>query len=112
MRSSTSPFCTLSPSCTGSSVIRPAKGDVLLRIDPIQTEAETQSSRAQHEGAVADARGQEFQIMNAEADLAKQEASLRSARAELDQAENNHSRMQSSLKRTEQLHEEGVIYRE
>src|SRR5213594_1879724 len=88
------------------------KGDVLLRIDPIQTEAETQSSRAQHEGAVADARGQEFQIMNAEADLAKQEASLRSARAELDQAENNHSRMQSSFKRKQQLHEEGLLSRE
>ncbi len=88
------------------------KGDVLLRIDPIQTEAETQSSRAQHEGAVADARGQEFQIMNAEADLAKQEASLRSARAELDQAENNYSRMQSSFKRKQQLHEEGLISRE
>ena len=88
------------------------KGDVLLRIDPIQTEAETQSSRAQHEGAVADARGQGFQIMNAEADLAKQEASLRSARAELDQAENNYSRMQSSFKRKQQLHEEGLISRE
>ena len=36
----------------------------------------------------------------------------RTARAELDQAENNYSRMQSSFKRKQQLHEEGLISRE
>src|SRR5262245_41551051 len=40
------------------------KGDVLLRIDPVQTEADTLSTRAQHEGALAEARSQEFQILN------------------------------------------------
>ncbi len=88
------------------------KGDVLLRIDPIQTEAETQSSRAQRDGAVAEARGQEFQIMNAESNLAREEASLRSAQAELEQAESNYSRIQSSFRRKQQLHEEGLISKE
>ncbi len=88
------------------------KGDVLLRIDPIQTEAETQSSRAQRDGAVAEARAQEFQIMNAESNLAREEASLRSAQAELEQAESNYSRIQSSFRRKQQLHEEGLISKE
>ncbi len=68
------------------------KGDVLLRIDPIQTEAETQSSRAQHEGAVADARGQEFQIMNAEADLA-----VKSAKAQLEVARAKVAQMETQI---------------
>ena len=88
------------------------KGDVLLKIDPIQTAAETSSVSAQWEAAAADARAQQFQIMNAEANLARDEASLRSSRAELDQAENNNNRIQSTFKRKQQLHEDGLISRE
>ena len=88
------------------------KNQVLLRIDPIQTEAEASSSRAQYEASMADARAQEFLILNAEAGLARDEAALRSARAELDQAESNLNRAQNSYRRKQQLHEDGLLSRE
>ena len=88
------------------------KGDILLRIDPVQTEAERDSSNAQYESAQADVRAQEFLIMNAEANLQRDEASLRSARAELAQAENNHARMESSFRRRQSLFEDGLISRD
>jgi HlyD family secretion protein len=85
------------------------KGDVLLKIDPIQTRADTDSTKAQYEAAIADARGQEFQILNAETGLARDEAALRSARADAEQAENSYGRTESSFKRKQQLHEDGLI---
>src|SRR5437867_4779 len=88
------------------------KGDVLLRIDPIQTEAETTSTRAQNEAALAEARGQEFQILNAEANLRRDEAALNSSRAEQEQAESNFNRSEASFKRKQLLHEEGLLSRE
>ena len=88
------------------------KGDVLLRIDPIQTEADKNARWASYEAAMAEARSQEFLIMNAEANLLRDEATLASARAELIQAENDFATEQSSFKRQQQLHEDGLIPRE
>jgi HlyD family secretion protein len=88
------------------------KGDVLLRIDPIQNAADSNSRRAQYEASLADARAQQFLVMNAEANLLRDEASLRSARADLQQAENNFARAQSSYTRQQQLHEDGLISRD
>ncbi len=88
------------------------KGDFLLKIDPVQTEAQTNSTRAQYEASLQDLRAQEFQILNADQNLASAQASLASSRAENIQAENNLSRMQSSFKRSQQMHEEGLISRE
>jgi HlyD family secretion protein len=91
---------------------RVKKGDILLKIDPLQTRADTDSARAQLEAATSEARAQEFQILNAEAGLARDEAALRSAKAQLDQAENNNNRAQASFRRKQQLHEDGLISRE
>jgi HlyD family secretion protein len=88
------------------------KGQVLLKIDPIQTDAETSIARAQYEAAVAEDRGQAFEIANAEVNLMRDETSLRSARAELIQAEFNFNRAESSFRRQQQLHEDGLISRE
>jgi HlyD family secretion protein len=88
------------------------EGDVLLRIDPIQTEAETNSTLAQLEAQRSDARAQEFQIFNAEANLARDQASLRSAEADLVQAESTFRRAENSYKRKQLLHEDGLISRE
>ncbi len=88
------------------------KGDVLLKIDPIQTAADTNATRAQLEASNADARAQEFQILNADANLTRDEAALRSAKAQLEQAENNFNRSESSFKRKQQLHEDGLLSRE
>ncbi len=88
------------------------KGDVLVKVDPIQTAAETDATRASYEAAAAEARGQQIQILNAETNLARDEASLNAARAELEQAQNNYTRVRNSYLRKQQLHEEGLISRE
>ena len=88
------------------------KGDVLLSIDPIQTDSDMVAARAQYDASAADARGQEFEILNAENNLMRDEASLRSSRSELEQAENNYSRAQSSFNRQRQLFEDGLISRD
>jgi HlyD family secretion protein len=88
---------------------RVKKGDVLLRIDPIQSAADLNSRRSQYDATMAEARAQEFMIMNAESNLLRDEASLQSSRAELQQAENNYLRAQSSFNRQRQLHEDGLI---
>ncbi len=88
------------------------KGDVLLRIDPIQSAADRNSNKAQYDAALADSHNQEFQILNAETNLSRDEAALKSSQAELEQAENNFNRTQSSFKRKQQLHEDGLLSRE
>jgi HlyD family secretion protein len=85
------------------------KGDVLLKIDPIQTAADATGRRAQYEAAMSEVRSQEILIKNAEANLFRDEASLRASRADLDLADNNYLRAQSSFKRRQNLHEEGLI---
>ena len=87
-------------------------GDTLLLIDPVQTEAEKDSSNAQYESALADLRAQEFAIMNAEANLQRDEASLRSTRADLALAEDNLLRTQASYRRKQSLYEDELISRD
>jgi HlyD family secretion protein len=91
---------------------RVKKGDVLLKIDPIQTASDTGATQALYEASMADVRAQEFQIMNAESGLARDEAALQSVRSQLMQAESNLLRAQSSFKRKQQLNEDGLIARE
>jgi HlyD family secretion protein len=85
------------------------KGDVLLKIDPIQTNADLEAARAQYEQSVAQTRVQEFEISNAEVQLMREEASLRAARAQLQREQDNYLRAQNSFKRQQQLHEDGLI---
>ncbi len=91
---------------------RVRKGDVLLRIDPVATKAETDSARAQYEAGLAELRAQEFQILNSEANLQRDQAALRSARAQFEQAQNNFTIAENSYRRKQQLHEDGLISRE
>jgi HlyD family secretion protein len=109
LQSEISGIITELPVREGDSV---KKGEILLRIDPIQTDAETSAARAQYDMNTAQARAQEFEILNAEVQLMREDASLKSSRAELEQAENNFTRAQSSFKRQQQLHEDGLISRE
>jgi HlyD family secretion protein len=88
------------------------KDDILLKIDPIQTEADRNARRANYEVSQADARNQEIVIANAQNDLLRSEASLRSSRADLERAKSNLARVEASYRRKQQLNEEGVISRE
>ena len=87
-------------------------GETLLRIDPVQTEAEKDSSDAQYESALADVRSQEFSIINAEVNLMRDEASLRSTRADLALAEDSFTRAEASFRRRQALYEDALISRE
>jgi HlyD family secretion protein len=88
------------------------KGQILLKIDPIQTEADRNARRANYDLSIADTRNQQIVITNAENDLARMEASLKSSRADLDRAESNLARVQSSFLRKQQLNEDGLLSRE
>jgi HlyD family secretion protein len=88
------------------------KGEVLLRIDPIQSAADQSAKSAMYEAQLADARSQEYAIKNAEAGLLRDEATLTSMRSKLEVAENDHAREQSKFKRQQQLHEDGLISRD
>jgi HlyD family secretion protein len=109
LQSEISGIITELPVHEGDSV---KKGDILLQIDPIQTDAETSAARAQYNAAAADARAQDFEILNAEVNLMRDEASLRQARSELEQAQNDLTRAQNSFKRQQQLFEDGLISRD
>ncbi|HYK88453.1 MAG TPA: efflux RND transporter periplasmic adaptor subunit [Acidobacteriota bacterium] len=91
---------------------RVKKGQILLKIDPIQSSSDTSAYRAQYEASMADVRSQDISILNAQAQLSRDEAALRSAHSQLSQAESNNARAQSSFKRKQQLNEDGLISRE
>jgi HlyD family secretion protein len=91
---------------------RVKKGDILLKIDPIQTASQTDATRAQFEAARQDLNSQQFQISTAEHNLANSKVQLESARAQQEQAEANFLRAQSSFKRSQQMSEDGIISRE
>ena len=58
-------------------------GQVLLRIDPVQTKAELMGAEAQALAAQAEAKGQEVEIATAQAQIAGSEASKKSIEADL-----------------------------
>ncbi|MBZ5494880.1 MAG: efflux RND transporter periplasmic adaptor subunit [Acidobacteriia bacterium] len=88
------------------------KGDILLKIDPIQTAAQEDSTRAQSDAAHQDLRAQQFQISIAEHNIANAKSQLDSSRAQAEQATANVARSQSSFNRSQQLNEEGLISRD
>jgi HlyD family secretion protein len=85
------------------------KGDVLLRIDPFQTEADQSAKGAMYKAQLDDARSQEFEIKRAEANLQRDEANLSAVRSRLEVAENDFDREKKKFKRQQQLNEEGLI---
>jgi HlyD family secretion protein len=88
------------------------KGQILLRIDPIQTAADQSAKSAMYEAQLAEARAQEYTIQNAEASLKRDEAALSSMRSKLEVAQNDLAREQSKFKRQQQLNEDGLVSNE
>jgi len=85
------------------------KGDILLKIDPVQTEAETRAVRMQVQSAEEEARNIQNQIEETRLQLLITQANLKSALADLEQAKANLNRDELSYKRLQQLHEENLI---
>jgi HlyD family secretion protein len=91
---------------------RVKKGDVLLRIDPIQTETAMRAQEAILSATQSEARNQQAQIAvqktNSERDL----ASVRLADAELDKAQQNYELAKSQFERKQALFEDNLISRD
>lgn len=85
------------------------KGDVLLKIDPIQTEADTRAAEFQLRSTEEDARNTERQIETAKMNVKITEANLASANADLEQAKANLEMEAESFKRKQSLHEDNLI---
>jgi HlyD family secretion protein len=79
------------------------KGQVLLRIDPIATTAETAAVRAALQQAEAERAGQEVELAKAEASLASDEAQLKAAEMEKVKADVDCRRAQDALERRQKL---------
>jgi HlyD family secretion protein len=88
------------------------KGDVLLKIDPFQTEADARSADFQFRAAGEEARNTKHQIDEALLNQRITEANLKSARAEQDQTMINLEHEESLFKRKQQLHEDNLVSRE
>jgi len=85
------------------------RGQVLLKIDPIATAAETAAVRAALEQATAEQKGQEVQIAMAEAGLLSDESQLKSAELEKVQADANWKRAEDAYVRRQKLVEQQLI---
>ena len=84
-------------------------GDVLMKVDPIQTEADTRTARFQMEAFEQDANTTEKQIQEARLNVIISKANLKSAEADMAQATANLNREKSSYDRKERLYKERLI---
>jgi len=85
------------------------KGDLLLRIDPIQTETENRAQRSALEMARSDATNQQAQISLQESNLERDRASVLVADAELQRAAKALELSASAFKRKQELYEQNLI---
>jgi HlyD family secretion protein len=88
---------------------RVKKGQVLLKIDPFQTETDVQAARSQLRELEAQAAGQNFQVLSSEANIARDEFLKKSAEVEVKQAETNLARSQEAYNRDRKLVAEKLL---
>lgn len=91
---------------------RVSKGQLLLRIDPVQTEAEATAARAQLEAARAEVESAQAQLAAAETGRLRDEFLLRSAEAEAAQVRSHLERARASFMRKQQLLEAKLLSQE
>ncbi len=88
------------------------QGDVLLRLEDLQLQAEVDSARAQVGASEADARNAEVGVATAEANHAADAVALANAKVESMQSQTSKERALSSFKRKEEMFKRGLIGRE
>lgn len=88
------------------------KGDILLRIDPVQSETDLRAQEAMVQAQGFDAASIQGQIAIGEANVLRDQASLDAARAELKQTENDMARARAKFARKQQLHEDNLLSHE
>ena len=88
------------------------KGDILLKIDPVQTRTETMAQEAYLASSQADARNQQGQILIQETNLERDEAVLETRKVETANARENLLLRQKSFDRRQQQFEDNLISRD
>ncbi len=89
-----------------------SKGDVLLRIDPTQTEATTRGQEALLEAARMDAANAGAQIALQQANLGREKANVRAAEAEVLKAAQGLELSTNNFIRKQELFEQNLIARD
>lgn len=84
-------------------------GDILLKIDEREYEANVQAGKATHEAAIAEAKRFEVGIETAKIEAARAKVLLEAGKGELVQAEANRDRAKASHARAEKLHAGGLL---
>ncbi|HEX6812102.1 MAG TPA: efflux RND transporter periplasmic adaptor subunit [Planctomycetota bacterium] len=85
------------------------QGDVLLRIDDVQLEAQVDASRAQVGAVQAEARNAEVGVATAEANLAGEKTALASTKLEFEQSKISRDRAMQSFRRKEEMFQSNLI---
>ena len=105
-------YVNISANAMGRIVRLPVKegdhvreGDLLIRLESVQTEAEVRSAEASLDAAQAELEGMSAQIRSAE-------AAVNSARAEITRSEADLNRARQNFDRAERMSRDGLISRE
>ncbi|GAB4157898.1 MAG: efflux RND transporter periplasmic adaptor subunit [Planctomycetota bacterium] len=85
------------------------KGEVLLRLDATQLEADRDAMKAQLESVKSDAKSAEVGVATAIANLAASETALANLRVDLEQARITKERSESSFQRKKELYRKNLI---
>lgn len=88
------------------------KGDILLKIDPMQTRTETMAQEAYLASTEADSRNQQGQIRIQESNVRRDEASLESRKVEVSNARERLQLSEKSFARRQQQFEDNLISRD
>lgn len=88
------------------------EGDVLLRLEDLQLQAEVDSARAQVGASEADARSAEVGVATAQANLAAEQTAEANAKVEAQQSTTSKERAASSFKRKQDMFDSGLVGRE
>ena len=89
-----------------------ARGQVLLRIDPVQTEADVRMQEAMLTSSLADARNAEANITMQSSNLSRARAQLRAQEAAVDEALLQEELAELNYERRKQLFEDNLLARE
>ncbi len=88
------------------------RGDILLRIDPVQTESETRAQEAILEASLSESRNQFAQISVQESNVRRDQSAVAVAEAELDRAAQQLRLAQANFDRRQQLFEDNLVSRD
>ncbi len=88
------------------------KGDLLVRIDPTQSQADARSQQAVLQGAQLDASNQKAQISLQQTNVQRERANVRAAQAEVNRFRQAAELAANNFRRTQELFEQELVSRD